>query len=87
MKIVDKREKIIFTEKEAEAIVLVHKLMGDIRDDAASDEVIDSAASIAGYLDDFIDDSFEDVDCVVADSTKEIAISIAIKLKIKSVSF
>lgn len=79
MKIVNKREKIIFTEKEAEAIVLVYKLMQNISDDAQDGDVRDSAMNISDYLADFIGDNFDDVDCVVADSTREIAISIAIK--------
>ena len=79
MKIVDKRERIIFTEKEAEAIALVHKLMESIRNDIQDDDVFDRAATIADCLADFIDDNFEDADCVVADSAREIAISIAIK--------
>ena len=79
MEIVNKREKIIFTEKEAEAIVLVNKLMRDIREGTDTEEVADSASYIADSLADFIDDNFEDADCVVEDSTREIAISIAIK--------
>lgn len=79
MKIVDKREKIIFTEKEAEAIVLVHKLMEDIVDDIQDNDVCDRAMNIADCLGNFIDDDFDEVDCVVADSAREIAISIAIK--------
>ena len=61
MEIVNKREKIIFTEKEATAIMLVYKLMRDIEDDSENDEVITSATNIADYLEDFT----EDVDCVV----------------------
>ena len=83
MEIVNKREKIIFTETEANAIMLVHRLMRDIEDDAKNGDVCDMAMNIADYLAEFIEDSFEDVDCVVrqavADSTREIQISIAIK--------
>ena len=83
MEIVNKREKIIFTETEADAIVLVHRIMRNIEDDANTDEIVTSAANIADYLEDFIEDNFDDADCVVrqgiADSTREIQISIAIK--------
>ena len=83
MEIVNKREKIIFTEEEAKAMVLVHKIIRDIEDDAKTDEVVTSACYIAGLLANFIENSFEDADCVVrqavADSTREITISIAIK--------
>ena len=83
MEIVNKREKIIFTEKEANAIMLVYKIMRDIEDEAETDEVIGAASEITNYLDDFIEDNFEDASCVVrqgiADSTREIQISIAIK--------
>ena len=83
MEIVNKREKIIFTEEEAKAMVLVHKIMRDIEDDTDNEEVRDSTICVADYLIDFIEDNFEDTDCVVrqgiADSTREITISIAIK--------
>lgn len=83
MEIVNKREKIIFTEEEAKAMVLMHKIMRDIEDDTDNDEVRDSAIYVADYLAEFIENNFEDADCVVrqsiADSTREITISIAIK--------
>ena len=83
MEITNKREKIVFTEKEANSIMLVYKLMRDIEDDSENDEGITSATNIADYLEDFIEDNFKDVDCVVrqgvADSAREIQISIAIK--------
>ena len=83
MEITNKREKIVFTETEANAIMLVYKIMRDIENEAETDEVVTSATYVADYLDDFIEDNFDDVDCVVrqavADSTREITISIAIK--------
>lgn len=83
MEIVNKREKIIFTEAEANAIVLVHRLMRDIEGDAEDDDIVLSACNIADYLINFIEDDFENADCLVrqavADSTREITISIAIK--------
>lgn len=83
MEITNKKEKIIFTETEANAIMLVHRIMRDIEDEAETDEVVLSASQIADYLDDFIEDNFDYASCVVrqavADSTREITISIAIK--------
>ena len=83
MEITNKREKIIFTETEANAIMLVYKIMRDIEDESETDEVILSASHIADYLGDFVADNFADASCVVrqavADSTREIQISIAIK--------
>ena len=83
MEIVNKREKIIFTEEEARAMVLVHRLMRDIEDESENGDVCDMAINVEEYLAEFIADNFDDVDCVVrqavADSTREITISIAIK--------
>lgn len=83
MEITNKREKIIFTETEANAIMLVHKIMRDIVADSENDEVSGAASEVADYLEYFIEDDFEDASCVVrqavADSTRDIQISIAIK--------
>lgn len=83
MEIINKREKIIFTEEEAKAIMLVHKTMRNIEDESENGDVCDMAMNVADFLSEFIEDNFDDADCVVrqavADSTREIQISIAIK--------
>ena len=83
MEIVNKREKIIFTEAEANAMVLVYKIMRDIEDESENGDVCDMAINVADFLSEFIEDNFDNADCVVrqavADSTREIQISIAIK--------
>jgi tetrahydromethanopterin S-methyltransferase subunit H len=83
MEIINTREKIIFTEEEAKAIVLVHRIMRDIEGYAEDNDIVNSASDVVASLVDFIEDNFENADCVVrqavADSTREIQISIAIK--------
>ena len=83
MKIENRKEKIIFTEEEARAMVLVYKLMQDIQDDIEDNDVWNLADDTADFLGTFIENELEGVDCVVcqpvADSVREISISIAIK--------
>lgn len=83
MEIVNKRAKIVFTEEEARAMVLVYGLMENIENEIGNAELRNAAINVADYLIDFIEDNFQDADCVVrqavADSTREITISIAIK--------
>ena len=83
MRIENRKEKIIFTEDEARAMVLVYGLMRDIQCNAEDDDALGTARDAANLLAEFIEDNFDDMDCVVcqpvADSVKEVAITIAIK--------
>lgn len=65
MEIVSKKEKIIFTEEEAKAMVLAYNIMRNIEDDAEDDEVCNAAVYVADFLLEFIEDNFENADCVV----------------------
>ena len=53
MEIVNKREKIIFTEEEAKAMVLVHRIMRDIEDDTEHEDVQNAACYVADFLAEF----------------------------------